>query len=289
MCSGPPAGLIKKIGRVPAATKQEITLHHGPILVYRAFVPALQQRWASTSYRMQRIRDNPACVDAEFENILDTSDPGLSYNLTFDPSKKSHGLFAGLKNSLLPSSRPKVAILREQGVNGHAEMAFAMMTAGFNAIDVHMTDLIEERVDLSSFVGLAACGGFSYGVSFLQHKSYSPKTLLIRCTGRPRRRSRMGKISPPPSPDQSTVQQFLPAQGYIHPRRLQRMPVSQVALIPLPCRASKNHYLPLSAASKSSSPAPPPGPPSSATSANNTKPAYVPPSNLSPTTTTHNL
>ena len=160
---GPPHGLITKIGRIPSVAKQELSICYGFRTVYRASRNMLQQRWASTSHQMQRLRDNPACADIEHTNILDSSDPGLSYNLTFDPATKVLPFTASFSTKFLLTSKPRVAILREQGVNGHAEMAFAFMTAGFSAIDVHMTDLISGRVSLSKFVGLAACGGFSYG------------------------------------------------------------------------------------------------------------------------------
>ena len=149
---GFPADLVKKIGRV--SNTQELTIDHKSNLVYRNSRVALQQRWASTSYQMQRLRDNPSCADSEHAAIVDSSDPGLSYQLTFDPRDCI---------AAFPASRPRVAILREQGVNGHSEMAFAFMNAGFAAIDVHMTDLLAGRAQLTSFVGLAACGGFSYG------------------------------------------------------------------------------------------------------------------------------
>ncbi|MCJ1325431.1 hypothetical protein MMC10_002094 [Thelotrema lepadinum] len=103
---------------------------------------------------MQRLRDNPSCADQEHAAILDSSDPGLSYQLTFDP--RDHLVY-------FPALRPRVAILREQGVNGHSEMAFAFMNAGFTAVDVHMTDLLAGHIHLESPVGMAACGGFSYG------------------------------------------------------------------------------------------------------------------------------
>jgi phosphoribosylformylglycinamidine synthase len=150
--SGFPSDSIMRIGRV--CDTQELTIHHRSKPVYRNSRAALQQRWASTSHQMQRLRDNPSCADGEHATILDSSDPGLSYQLTFDP--RDHLIS-------IPSSRHRVAILREQGVNGHSEMAFAFMNAGFTAIDVHMTDLLAGRVELASFVGLAACGGFSYG------------------------------------------------------------------------------------------------------------------------------
>ncbi|MCJ1382840.1 hypothetical protein MMC17_005953 [Xylographa soralifera] len=160
---GPPHGLITKIGCVTSASKQVLTIRLGANVVHQASRSSLQQRWSSTSYHMQKLRDNPICADTEYESILDSSDPGLSYNLTYDPSAHILPFASTLLSSLSLTSKPRVAILREQGVNGQSEMAFAFMSAGFSAIDVHMTDLISGRVSLSSFVGLAACGGFSYG------------------------------------------------------------------------------------------------------------------------------
>ena len=158
---GPPPGMIKKIGRVPEASKQDISLAFGSKVLYRSNRQKLQRRWAETSYRLQKLRDNPVCADAEFENILDDKDPGLSYNLTYKPAENILPLKASISSAF--TSKPRVAILREEGVNGQAEMAFAFHMAGFSAIDVHMTDIISERVSLAGFVGLAACGGFSYG------------------------------------------------------------------------------------------------------------------------------
>lgn len=160
---GPPPGLIKKIGRVSEIKKQNMTIYHGASLVYRNSRTNLQQTWSSTSYHMQRIRDNAACADQEFVNILDDADPGLSWNLTFNPKDKGLPILTSLTQMSPFSNKPRVAILREQGVNSQAEMAFAFSNAGFSAIDVHMTDLITGNVSLSTFVGLAACGGFSYG------------------------------------------------------------------------------------------------------------------------------
>lgn len=115
----------------------------------------LQQAWAETSYKLQRLRDNPKSADQEYQQILDNNDPGLSYKLTFDPSND-------LGISAL-TTKPKVAILREQGVNGQMEMAWSFQQAGFTPVDVHMTDIINGLVTLDDFVGFAACGGFSYG------------------------------------------------------------------------------------------------------------------------------
>jgi phosphoribosylformylglycinamidine synthase len=158
---GPPAGLIHKIGRVSERPKQNLAIYHKASLVYRNNRANLQQTWATTSYHMQKIRDNAACAEQEFSNILDDTDPGLSWNPTFDPKDRAMPLLTSLKSPF--SNKPRVAILREQGVNSQAEMAFAFNVAGFSAVDVHMTDIISGRVSLSSFVGLAACGGFSYG------------------------------------------------------------------------------------------------------------------------------
>lgn len=163
---GPPSGLIRRIARVPSSKNQKLTLMHGVSQVYSASRSSLQQRWASTSHALQRIRDDPDCADEEFANITDDTDPGLSFNLTFNPKDNIQPLtsmFASALTSAFVNTRPRVAILREQGTNGHAEMAFAFHCAGFSAIDVHMTDLDSGRVSLASFVGLAACGGFSYG------------------------------------------------------------------------------------------------------------------------------
>ncbi|KAF2456872.1 phosphoribosylformylglycinamidine synthase [Lineolata rhizophorae] len=177
---GPPPGMIKRIGRVSAVSKQHITFTHGAREVYRNSRAALQGYWASTSYRMQGLRDNPSCAQTEFENITDDSDPGMSYNLTFDPKENILPLSAPLFNVF--KSKPRVAILREQGVNGQAEMAFAFYSAGFSAIDVHMTDIISGRVSLASFVGLAACGGFSYGDVLGAGQGWAKSVLLHEAT-----------------------------------------------------------------------------------------------------------
>lgn len=160
---GPPPGLIHRIGRVSEQPKQNLAIYHKHTLVYRNSRANLQQTWARTSYHIQRIRDNAACADQEFANILDDKDPGLSWRLTFDPKDKSLPILTSLTQLSPFSNKPRVAILREQGVNGQSEMAFAFNIAGFSAVDVHMTDIISGRVSLASFVGLAACGGFSYG------------------------------------------------------------------------------------------------------------------------------
>lgn len=148
---------IKVIGQVKAPTDQSITFKYSGDVVYTASRGFLQQTWSSTSHAIQRLRDNPTCADQEFASILDDDDPGLSYHFP-SPSSTSTTL-----STILLSSRPRVAILREQGVNGHAEMAFAFHLSGFTPIDVHMTDITDRGLSLDTFVGLAACGGFSYG------------------------------------------------------------------------------------------------------------------------------
>jgi phosphoribosylformylglycinamidine synthase len=113
----------------------------------------LQRAWSETTYLMQKLRDNPECAQEEYDRILDAGDPGLHVALSFDPQE----VFVNT------GARPRIAILREQGVNGQIEMAAAFHRAGFEAVDVHMSDLISGRTALTSFKGFAACGGFSYG------------------------------------------------------------------------------------------------------------------------------
>ncbi|REL32768.1 phosphoribosylformylglycinamidine synthase [Thalassotalea euphylliae] len=117
--------------------------------------------WAETTLKMQAMRDNPECAQEEFDVKFDTEDPGLNAELSFDINED---IVADLiAKDAQAGTNPKVAILREQGVNSHVEMAAAFVRAGFNAIDVHMSDILAGRVDLADFQGLVACGGFSYG------------------------------------------------------------------------------------------------------------------------------
>jgi phosphoribosylformylglycinamidine synthase len=116
-----------------------------------------QRKWSETSYRLQALRDHPDCAAQAFAQIADTHDPGLNIQLTFDLEEDIAAPY------IQTNVRPKVAILREQGVNGQMEMAAAFDRAGFTAIDVHMTDILSGRCSLAEFKGLAACGGFSYG------------------------------------------------------------------------------------------------------------------------------
>jgi phosphoribosylformylglycinamidine synthase len=140
---------------------------------------ALHRVWSETTWLMQSLRDNPACARQEYDRILDAGDPGITPVVRFDPPEYDRirgGSEPGLTSVarfdptqdvaapwIATGVRPSIAILREQGVNGQVEMAAAFDRAGFEAHDVHMSDIIAGRVSLTSFRGLAACGGFSYG------------------------------------------------------------------------------------------------------------------------------
>jgi len=117
----------------------------------------LRTWWAETTWQMQRLRDNPECADQEHKAKQDEQDPGLNVKLSFAPQEDIAAPY------IATGARPKVAVLREQGVNSHVEMAAAFHRAGFDAVDVHMSDLLEGRRDLQGFQTLVACGGFSYG------------------------------------------------------------------------------------------------------------------------------
>ncbi len=134
----------------------------------------LRALWSDVTRRIQTMRDNPAAAESEYQLKLDKSDPGITPLITFDlgalptehtehTEKKSAGSASVSSVYSVGKTRPSVAILREQGVNGEVEMAAAFTRAGFTAIDVHMTDILSGRVSLKDFRGLAACGGFSYG------------------------------------------------------------------------------------------------------------------------------
>ena len=116
----------------------------------------LHRTWSETTYNMQSLRDNPICAQQEYDRILNTADTGLHVHTTFDINDNIAAPYLNL-------SRPKMAILREQGVNGQVEMAAAFDRAGFTSHDVHMSDIISGRLSLKDFAGLVACGGFSYG------------------------------------------------------------------------------------------------------------------------------
>jgi phosphoribosylformylglycinamidine synthase len=116
----------------------------------------LLAEWDDTSWRIARLRDNPACADSEHAALMADDDPGLQVHLSFDPTE-------ALAAPALLTHRPALAILREQGVNSHVEMSYALDQAGFDTYDVHMTDLQSGAARLDQFQGFVACGGFSYG------------------------------------------------------------------------------------------------------------------------------
>jgi phosphoribosylformylglycinamidine synthase len=136
-------------GRIVIRRAEAVVLDEPRIELHRA--------WSSTTHALQRLRDNPECADQEHARIEDASDRGLAPHLTFDPREDPAAPFASR------GARPRVAVLREQGVNGQVEMAAAFTRAGFDAYDVHMTDLASGRRALTEFHGIVACGGFSYG------------------------------------------------------------------------------------------------------------------------------
>jgi phosphoribosylformylglycinamidine synthase len=142
------------IGTLTEGEEIRIVRHDQP--VFAAGRAGLQTIWSEASFRMQSLRDNPECAAEAFERIAE-ADPGLHARLTFDPEDDI--AFPYLERGV----RPAIAILREQGVNGQVEMAAAFHAAGFECVDVHLSDIIAGRVELGRFRGLAACGGFSYG------------------------------------------------------------------------------------------------------------------------------
>jgi len=135
----------------------EIEVRANGRIVYAGSRPNLHRRWSETSFRIQEMRDNPACAREEYARLEDGADPGLHARLSFDPNEDIAAPF------ISSGARPAMAILREQGVNSQTEMAAVFTRAGFDAYDVHMTDILERRVRLGRFDGLVACGGFSYG------------------------------------------------------------------------------------------------------------------------------
>ena len=140
------------IGNTAADKTFSVTLENKTL--YSESVMILNRVWSELTYHMQAKRDNSICAKEEYDTLLENSD-GLLTKPTFDLDE--------VESFQISKKRPKVAIFREQGINGHNEMAFAFDRAGFESVDVHMTDLFEDRVDLHDFSGLVACGGFSYG------------------------------------------------------------------------------------------------------------------------------
>lgn len=135
----------------------EVAIRYNDEVLFSGQRRLLQRQWAETSFQIQRLRDNAAGAEQEFDALLEEDNPGLSVKLSFDVNDDISAPY------IRKNIRPQVAVLREQGVNGQVEMAAAFDRAGFNAIDVHMSDILAGRVDLNEFKGLVACGGFSYG------------------------------------------------------------------------------------------------------------------------------
>lgn len=138
-------------------TDDTITINDGERELLVESRTELRTIWAETTHKMQSLRDNPDCADEEFKLKQDAKEPGLTAALTFDLNEDVAAPF------ILKGAAPKMAILREQGINSHLEMAAAFDRAGFESRDVHMSDILSGRVTLDEFQGLAACGGFSYG------------------------------------------------------------------------------------------------------------------------------
>ncbi|OVE76321.1 phosphoribosylformylglycinamidine synthase [bacterium E08(2017)] len=146
-------GRTKKVGVDQDLQSTDFT-YHGDV-VFTKKITELNRAWSEMTYKMQSLRDNPECAQEEYDALLDDADQGMNFKLTFDPE------FSPCAN--IQTASPPMAILREQGINGQVEMAAAFERAGFNCVDIHMTDLFAGRQNLDDFKGLVACGGFSYG------------------------------------------------------------------------------------------------------------------------------
>ncbi|WP_046224541.1 phosphoribosylformylglycinamidine synthase [Vibrio sp. ECSMB14106] len=148
------------IGSVEAS--DEVVIKSGADVVIQRNRTELRTIWAETTHKMQGLRDNPICADQEHEAKKDNSDPGLNVKLSFDVNEDIAAPF--IAGSMInKGAKPKMAILREQGVNSHVEMAAAFDRAGFEATDIHMSDILTGQAVLEEYNGLVACGGFSYG------------------------------------------------------------------------------------------------------------------------------
>ncbi|UUC95620.1 phosphoribosylformylglycinamidine synthase [Comamonas sp. C11] len=139
------------------AGKGELQVWRDANKVFGATLSDLHQVWDAVSWKITQQRDNPVCADSEHAAAGEPSDPGMHVHLTFDPQENVAAPFINV------AAKPRVAVLREQGVNSHVEMAYAFTEAGFDAVDVHMSDLQSGRAQLKDFAGVVACGGFSYG------------------------------------------------------------------------------------------------------------------------------
>ncbi|MGH8166973.1 MAG: phosphoribosylformylglycinamidine synthase subunit PurQ, partial [Woeseiaceae bacterium] len=145
---------LVEIGRVEP--DDQLAIYNDDEMVFCSTRTDLQRNWSELSYRLQALRDNPETAKEEFDRILDAEDPGLNVHLSYAPAERIAAALAG-------GAKPRVAVLREQGVNSQLEMAAAFMRAGFEAFDVHMSDILEGRDSLDGYHGMVACGGFSFG------------------------------------------------------------------------------------------------------------------------------
>ena len=172
------AGLGAMTHRIGAVVPgQTVRVTAGDREIYTASRVDLHRAWAELSFAMQSRRDNPDCAREEYDALFDDTDPGLSASLTY-PATEDHAA-----PFIATGVRPRIAILREQGVNGQYEMAAAFDRAGFSTVDVHMSDILGGRVDLGSFKGMAACGGFSYGDVLGAGEGWA-KTILFNARAR---------------------------------------------------------------------------------------------------------
>lgn len=146
---------VRPIGTANAADR--VCIRANERVVFDESRTALRAAWSETSFKLVEMRDHPQCAREQYETVCDPKDPGLHASLTFDVNDDVAAPFIG------KGARPKVAILREQGINSHVEMAAALYRAGFEPYDVHMTDLVAGRTRLADYLGFVACGGFSYG------------------------------------------------------------------------------------------------------------------------------
>ncbi|MBB5187315.1 phosphoribosylformylglycinamidine synthase [Zhongshania antarctica] len=166
--------LVQNIGSATAGN--DVQMRFAGSTVLRGQRLDFHRKWQELSYRMQALRDNSECAQQEFDGLVE-ADPGLSSKLSFDAQLDVAAPY--IKTGV----RPRVAILREQGVNGQMEMAAAFDRAGFSAVDVHMSDILSGRVSLADFKGLAACGGFSYGDVLGAGEGWA-KTILFNARAR---------------------------------------------------------------------------------------------------------
>ncbi|KXX65665.1 phosphoribosylformylglycinamidine synthase [Marichromatium gracile] len=172
------AGLGDCVSRLGAPSVDgRVRIRRGEQTLFAATRAELQRTWSATSHRMQTLRDDPECADEAYARIADAADPGLNASLGFDPAEDISAPYVAR------GARPPMAILREQGVNGQVEMAAAFHAAGFECVDVHLSDVVAGRADLSRFRGLVACGGFSYGDVLGAGEGWA-KTILFNARAR---------------------------------------------------------------------------------------------------------